>query len=126
MPSRSIAQMNLMRAAEHGANFPMAKKIRKSMTKQQMHDFASEHVPNAPAHVSHHSPPASSPTPLMKGVTGEAVHINMKSFKAMGMNEHDATKAAIKKSKPYANQHERLGKYLHPRKDGKPHGSTRG
>ena len=30
-----------MAAAEHGANFPMARKIRQSMTHKQMHDFAS-------------------------------------------------------------------------------------
>ena len=40
MPARSKAQQRLMQAAEHGANFPMADKIRQSMTHQQMHDFA--------------------------------------------------------------------------------------
>ncbi len=29
-----------MGAAEHGAKFPMAKKVRKSMSKSQMRDFA--------------------------------------------------------------------------------------
>jgi hypothetical protein len=29
-----------MQAAEHGASFPMAKKVRGSMTMGQMHDFA--------------------------------------------------------------------------------------
>jgi len=28
-----------MATAEHGANFPMARKIRQSMTHKQMHDF---------------------------------------------------------------------------------------
>ncbi len=40
MPSKSRAQQRLMGAAEHGASFPMARKIRASMTHQQMHDFA--------------------------------------------------------------------------------------
>ena len=40
MPARSKAQRRLMGAAEHGADFPMAQKIRKSMSKSQMHDFA--------------------------------------------------------------------------------------
>ena len=30
-----------MGAAEHGAKFPMAKKVRGSMSKSQMHDFAA-------------------------------------------------------------------------------------
>ena len=41
MPAKSKAQRRLMAAAEHGANFPMAKKIRKTMTHKQMHDFAA-------------------------------------------------------------------------------------
>lgn len=40
MPAVSKKQRRLMAAAEHGADFPMAKKVRKSMTKSQMHDFA--------------------------------------------------------------------------------------
>lgn len=55
MPSKSKAQQRLMAAAEHGADFPMAQKIRASMTHQQMHDFAvgsekgkPEHVKSAP------------------------------------------------------------------------------
>lgn len=30
-----------MGAAEHDADFPMAKKVRKSMSKKSMHDFAA-------------------------------------------------------------------------------------
>lgn len=55
MPAKSAAQQRLMAAAEHGANFPMAKKIRGSMSHSQMHDFAATkrkglppHVPRAP------------------------------------------------------------------------------
>lgn len=41
MPAVSVKQRRLMAAAEHGANFPMAKQVRSSMTKKQMHDFAA-------------------------------------------------------------------------------------
>jgi hypothetical protein len=41
MPAKSKSQRRLMAAAEHGANFPEARKIRHSMTHQQMHDYAS-------------------------------------------------------------------------------------
>jgi hypothetical protein len=40
-----------MKAAEHGADFPMANKIRKSMTHEQMHDFAIGSLKGLPAHV---------------------------------------------------------------------------
>ena len=51
MPSRSRSQQKLMQAAEHGATFPMAKKIRASMTSQQMHDFAVGSMARKPEHV---------------------------------------------------------------------------
>lgn len=51
MPAKSKAQANLMRAAEHGASFPMAKKVRASMTTQQMQDFAAGPTKGKPAHV---------------------------------------------------------------------------
>lgn len=41
MPSLSKSQRRLMGAAEHGANFPLARKVRSSMSHKQMHDFAS-------------------------------------------------------------------------------------
>ncbi len=41
MPAKSKKQRRLMAAAEHGADFPMAKKVRGSMSKSQMHDFAA-------------------------------------------------------------------------------------
>jgi hypothetical protein len=53
MPSVSRAQQRLMGAAEHGANFPMAKKVRSSMTMGQMHDFAMGSEQGKPQHVSH-------------------------------------------------------------------------
>lgn len=52
MPAKSKAQQRLIGAAEHGAQFPMAQKIRQSMTHQQMHDFAVGSEANKPQHVS--------------------------------------------------------------------------
>ncbi len=40
-----------MAAAEHGASFPMARKLRQSMSQQQLHDFASGPMTGKPAHV---------------------------------------------------------------------------
>ncbi len=51
MPSKSKAQQRLMGAAEHGATFPMAQKVRASMSMSQLHDFASGSMKNKPAHV---------------------------------------------------------------------------
>lgn len=51
MPSRSKSQQRLIAAAEHGATFPKAKAIAKSMTHQQMHDFASGPMKGKPLHV---------------------------------------------------------------------------
>lgn len=51
MPAKSRAQQRLMQAAEHGASFPMARKIRASMTHSQMHDFASGSEKGKPMHV---------------------------------------------------------------------------
>ena len=51
MPAKSKAQQRLMQAAEHGADFPIARKIRGSMTHQQMHDFAVGSEKGKPQHV---------------------------------------------------------------------------
>ena len=51
MPSVSKAQQRLMGAAEHGAQFPMAQKLRKSMTLSQLHDFAVGSEKGKPEHV---------------------------------------------------------------------------
>lgn len=40
-----------MGAAEHGAQFPMAQKLRKSMTMGQLHDFAVGSEKGKPEHV---------------------------------------------------------------------------
>lgn len=54
MPSKSKAQQRLMQAAEYGASFPMARKVRQSMTHAQMHDFAVGSEAGKPAHVAKH------------------------------------------------------------------------
>ena len=51
MPAKSQAQANLMRAAEHGASFPMARKVRESMTPTQLGDFARTKTKKLPLHV---------------------------------------------------------------------------
>ncbi len=51
MPSVSKAQQHLMQAAEHGADFPMAEKVRTSMTHSQLHDFAVGSEQGKPQHV---------------------------------------------------------------------------
>lgn len=58
MPSRSRAQQRLMAAAEHGASFPAARRLRQSMTHSQLHDFAKGSMRHKPehVHVSHQHP----------------------------------------------------------------------
>lgn len=53
MPSVSRAQQRLMQAAEHGATFAKAKKLRQTMTHQQLHDFASGSERGKPQRVTH-------------------------------------------------------------------------
>lgn len=50
-PARSKSQQRLMAAAEHGANFAKAKALRKSMTHDQLHDFAWGSTKGKPEHV---------------------------------------------------------------------------
>jgi hypothetical protein len=51
MPAKSQAQQRLMQAADHGATFPMAQKVRASMTHQQLHDFSIGSMAGKPRHV---------------------------------------------------------------------------
>ena len=51
MPAESNAQRRLMAAAEHGATFPAAEKLRASMTHRQLHDYAATPEKGLPAHV---------------------------------------------------------------------------
>ncbi len=56
MPAKSKAQQHLMAAAEHGAQFPMAKQLRGSMSLGQMGEFASTPSKGLPSHVKPASP----------------------------------------------------------------------
>ncbi len=56
MPAKSKAQQRLMQAAEHGASFPMAQKLRQSMSLAQMHDFAVGSEKGKPQHVAKPKP----------------------------------------------------------------------
>jgi hypothetical protein len=55
-----------MAAAEHGADFPMARKVRGSMTMGQLHDFASGPMTGKPGHVSQNKSSAPHPVRNLK------------------------------------------------------------
>lgn len=103
-----------MQAAEHGADFPMAQKLRETMTHDQLHDFSVGSEAGKPEHVG--------PT-LLKGDRPDIISSNVQSFKNTGQSEFDATRAALRASafssgKPegHPNRHKNLGKFLHPKK----------
>lgn len=147
MPSKSIAQQHLMQAAEHGAQFPAAQKLRQSMSHDQLHDFSVGSEAGKPEHVGGMSdPPPPAPQSLMGGqqptpsfapqatslIHGDSPAImgsNTNSLKQAGQSEFDATRNAIglatQAQAPKKPRHTNLGNFLHPRKDGKPHGSDK-
>jgi hypothetical protein len=47
----SKSQQRLVQAAEHGATFPLAQQIRRTMTYAQMHNFAIGSEQGKPEHV---------------------------------------------------------------------------
>jgi hypothetical protein len=95
MPSKSKAQQHLFAAAEHGANFPMAQKLRSSMTLGQLHDFAATKTKALPAHVKPETP-------------AKARMMTKPSAAPMSKN------AATASSEPaMPHPHRNLGKYLH-------------
>lgn len=75
MPAKSKAQQRLMAAAEHGATFPMAQKVRSSMTLGQLHDFAVGSMKGKPVHV----PPAPS-KPTLSRASGLHPHRNLGAY----------------------------------------------
>lgn len=126
MPAVSRSQQALFAIAEHSPEkLHKENKGLAKLPKKTLHDFASGSEKGKPAHVAHHSPPESYPTPILKGMSKDIQHENMKSLKGAGMSELDATKKAIRAAKGYSNVHKRLGPFLHSRKDGKPHGSPK-
>ena len=56
MPAKSKAQQRLIAAAEHGAKFPMAQKIRESMSDDQMREFVAGSMKGKPEHVNKKEP----------------------------------------------------------------------
>ncbi len=123
-----------MQAAEHGADFPMAKKLRGSMSHSQLHDFAVGSEAHKPEHVGMKDPPAPTPAnmgapagmpeavsvapkvPMLKGASPSIMNANTNSLKNSGMNELDATKASMKGAGKSGHPHKNLGNFLHPRK----------
>lgn len=51
MPAKSKAQQHLMAAAAHGATFPEAKALRKSMTMADLLDYSRGSTKGKPDHV---------------------------------------------------------------------------
>lgn len=98
-----------MQAAEHGADFPMAKKVRESMSHDQMHDFSVGSMFGKPEHVE---------KPLLQGSSSSIMGANTNSLKQAGQSEFDATRQAIQLAgAKHPNRHKNLGKFLHPKKD---------
>jgi len=60
MPAKSKSQQRLMAAAEHGASFAEAVRLRSTMSHQQLHDFASGSMKGKPVHVKKAGHPASN------------------------------------------------------------------
>lgn len=81
----------------------MAKKVQKSMTTPQMHDFAAGSEVDKPEHV-------------IKGDSKDVIGANTNTLKNSGMNELEATKVALRTSKSHPNRHKNLGGFLHKKK----------
>ena len=52
MPATSKAQQHLFAAAEHGASFPKAKKLRASMSLKKLAEFSRTSTKDLPRHVA--------------------------------------------------------------------------
>ena len=125
MPSVSKSQQRLMAAAEHGADFPAAERLRKTMSQTQLHEFATGSMKEKPEHTSDDVARKVNLPVLISGDSRDIVHSNVNVLKNTGLSELEATKRAIKHAKPRKSMHGNLGNFLHPRKDGKPHGSDK-
>jgi hypothetical protein len=109
VPSVSRAQQRLMQAAEHGADFPMAKKIRRSMTHQQMHDFAAGSEHGKPQHVAKGHVVGGSKNPML-----QQAHERMEG-RQTERSEHRTGKEVREGPHPHRN----LGHFLHPMRRGR-------
>ena len=116
MPSVSKAQQRLMGAAEHGADFPMARKLRSSMSHDQLHDFAAGPEKGKPEHVRPAKATANVTLP-MRDFAAEHSHL-AKVLKSgtPGQRQAEAAKQGAElKAKVGAHPGGNLGKYLHPK-----------
>lgn len=58
MPSESKSQQRAFQAAKHGADFPLARKLRASMSAEQLDDFATGSMVGKPEHVKKKAAPS--------------------------------------------------------------------
>jgi hypothetical protein len=95
MPSVSKSQQRLMQAAEHGADFAMARKVRSSMTHDQMHDFAVGSEAGKPQHVK-------------SGARHQGVYeVDMRESGKKAQQKSRAPSSSM------GHPHKNLGSYLH-------------
>lgn len=99
-----------MQAAEHGADFPMARKIRGSMTHQQMHDFAVGSEKNKPQHVRPRTQ-SSQGTGRGSGMTASSQPKVRKPRSSPGLTKRDVESGGAMLGHPARN----LGSYKHPK-----------
>lgn len=104
MPAKSQKQANLMRAAEHGADFPMARKVRGSMSAGDLHDFASTKSAGLPEKVGQRTAPAT--TPRTPPGASAAARVSTKAM-APGTRGGGAG---------LPHPHRNLGGFLHPKR----------
>jgi hypothetical protein len=60
---------------------------------------------------------------MLNGQSNSVIQQNVKELMQGGAKEVSAHKMALAHSKRGTSRHKNLGKFLHSRKDGKPHGS---
>jgi hypothetical protein len=80
MPAKSKSQQRLMAAAEHGAAFPLAKKLRSEMTHGQLHDFAVGSMTNKPEHVKGGATGRKAAKDVSSSVYGAHPHANLGGY----------------------------------------------
>jgi hypothetical protein len=97
VPSVSIAQQHLMQAAEHGADFPMADKLRESMSHEQLHDFSVGSEADKPVHVA--PPKPKRQNTLLHGTHQGVIDQNVKTLKKAGYSHKQALHVALKHSR---------------------------
>lgn len=84
-----------MGAAEHGADFPMAEKLRETMSHTQLHDFASGSMEGKPVHV----PKPKRVNNLLHGTHSDIINTNVKTLKKGGYSHKQAMHVALKHSR---------------------------